>query len=317
MKSKYSTGVIFCLIATLSWGGMFPVMTSALTRVDPFHFTAIRYAIAGLAFALLLLMKEGWKSFSLKGERVFLAWVLGTAGFAGFGFLMFLGQQLAGPTGALTASIISATVPLLSVLANWAIRGVKPAKATTGFILMSFVGVVLVITDGNISAMLSHPASFAAYLPLVAGALCWVVYTLGVSFFPAWSPYRYTTLTTILGLSSVFFVTIFLNLSGYIVTPGAADLAAIAPHLFYMSLVAGVIGVLSWNMGNNIITPLNGVLFMDVVPLTTFIISALTGIVPHPVQIGGACITAAALILNNVYQRRRLAALLKASALPA
>jgi drug/metabolite transporter (DMT)-like permease len=286
---------------------MFPVMTSALTYMDPFHFTAIRYAIAGLTFTALLLFKEGPKAFRLKGERVFLAWFLGSAGFAGFGFLVFLGQKLAGPTGALTASIVLTTVPLLGVLANWFIRGVKPPMATLGFILMSIVGVILVIGEGKVSAMVARPASFAAYLPLLAGALCWVVYTLGASFFPTWSPYRYTTMTTILGLSTVFLVTLVLNRIGYITTPLVADLISTVPHLLYMSLIAGVVGVLSWNIGNSIITPINGVLFMDVIPVTSFTISALTGVIPHPIQIYGACITAAALILNNFYQRRRLA----------
>lgn len=294
---------------------MFPVMTSALTYMDPFHFTAMRYAIAGLAFAALLLVKEGPKAFSLKGERVFLAWFFGSAGFAGFGFLVFLGQKLAGPTGALTASIVLATVPLLGVLANWIIRGVRPPTATLGFILMSLVGVILVISEGDVAALVSRPASFAAYLPLLAGALCWVAYTLGASFFPSWSPYRYTTLTTILGLSTVFVVTLVLNRIGYIATPSAADVISTAPHLLYMSLIAGVVGVLSWNIGNNIITPLNGVLFMDVIPVTSFTISAFTGVIPHPVQVYGACITAAALILNNLYQRRRLARAPKAGAL--
>lgn len=317
MKHNYLSGVILCLIATLSWGAMFPVMTSALSHVDPFHFTAARYTIAGLAFAILLFFKEGAAAFRLKGERVVLAWLLGTAGFAGFGFLVFLGQQLAGPTGALTASIVMATMPLLGVLANWLIRGVKPAKATLGFISMSFVGVLLVITEGHIGALLNRPASFAAYLPLLAGALCWVVYTIGAGFFPTWSAYRYTTLTTLLGLISVFAVTAALDFAEVIHMPSAGDSLAVLPHLLYMSLVAGMIGVLSWNMGNKIITPLNGVLFMDVVPVTAFIISALTGIVPHPVQVYGAVVTATALILNNLYQRRQLAINARMSARPA
>lgn len=316
MKNNYLKGVIFCLIATLSWGAMFPVMTSALQHVDPFHFTAARYALAGIAFTLLLLVKEGTKAFNLKGERVLLAWFLGTAGFAGFGFLVFLGQQMAGPTGALTASIVMATMPLLGVLVNWVIRGVKPPKATLGFITMSFFGVLLVITEGNVGAMLSRPASFVAYLPLLAGALCWVIYTIGASFFPTWSAYRYTTMTTLLGLSSVFAVTLVLNLAGVIQTPTADAVVAVLPHLLYMALVAGMIGVLSWNMGNKIITPINGVLFMDVVPVTAFTISALTGIVPHQVQVYGAIVTATALIMNNLYQRRLLAQNARTAARP-
>lgn len=306
MKNKYSLGAFFCVIATLSWGGMFPVMTSALQHIDPFNFTAMRYTIAGLAFLILLLFKEGLKALNLKGERIVLAWFLGTCGFAGFGFLVFLGQQLAGPTGALTASIVMATMPMLGLLVGWIVKGAKPPMVTLGFILLSFFGVMLVITNGNIGALLSQPQSFAAYVPLLLGALCWVIYTIGASFFPTWSPYRYTTVTTMLGLSSIFAINFVLMVIGYIPIPTVSVVIVVIPHLLYMALVAGFIGVLSWNMGNKIITPLNGVLFMDIVPVTAFTVSALMGIIPSQIQIYGACITAFALILNNLYQRQKM-----------
>lgn len=35
----YMAGVVFCVCATVLMGVMFPVMTSALRRVDPFTFT--------------------------------------------------------------------------------------------------------------------------------------------------------------------------------------------------------------------------------------------------------------------------------------
>ena len=59
MQTSYLRGVLFCLVATVSWGCMFPVMTSALTQMDPFNFTAIRYTITAIPFAVLLLAREG------------------------------------------------------------------------------------------------------------------------------------------------------------------------------------------------------------------------------------------------------------------
>jgi hypothetical protein len=56
-------------------------------------------------------------------------------------------------------------------------------------------------------------------------------------------------------------------------------------------------------MGNRILTQLNGVLFMDVLPVTTFVVSAMSGLIPTHMQIA-ACMTGAALILNNLYLRR-------------
>ncbi|EBP6723997.1 DMT family transporter [Salmonella enterica subsp. enterica serovar Derby] len=297
-------GLLCCLLATVSWGGMFPVMTHALTYIDPFNFTTFRYGIAGIAFALLLLFREGQNSFRLKGERWGLAWLFGTLGFAGFGFLVFLGQSLAGPGGALTASIMMATMPMLGLLTIWALKKVRPHASTMSFILLSFSGVVLVITNGDVFAVLNSPISLAANLLLIAGALCWVLYTIGGSYFPGWSPLRYTTMTTLLGMISVVLIDLFLVGSGAISVPSAASIITIVPHLLYMALVAGLVAVLCWNVGNRIITPTNGVLFMDVVPITAFIVSALNGVVPTNMQITGAVITAMALVLNNLNQRK-------------
>jgi len=44
---------------------------------------------------------------------------------------------------------------------------------------------------------------------------------------------------------------------------------------------------------------------MDVLPVTTFVVSAMSGLIPTHMQITGACMTGAALILNNLYLRRR------------
>lgn len=302
--NTYIKGLLCCLLATVSWGAMFPVMTHALIRIDPFNFTTIRYGIAGIAFALLLLFSEGRPAFRLKNERWGLAWLFGTLGFAGFGFLVFLGQHLAGPGGALTASIMMATMPMLGLLTIWALKKVRPRASTFGFILLSFSGVVLVITDGNASVVLHSPASLTANLLLIAGALCWVLYTIGGSYFPGWSPLRYTTLTTLLGMTSVAATDLLLMVTGIITVPDAAAITAVIPHLLYMALIAGLMAVLCWNIGNRIVTPTTGVLFMDVVPVTAFIVSALNGVVPTHVQIAGATLTATALLFNNLSQRK-------------
>lgn len=304
MKNCYSKGLISCLLATISWGAMFPVMTDALHYIDPFNFTTMRYAIAGFAFALILWFREGRGGFSLSGQRWILAWLFGTFGFAGFGFLVFLGQQMAGPSGALTASIMMATMPMLGLLTVWALKKNRPHASTFGFILMSFTGVLLVITNGNATSVLNSSLNLTANLLLIAGAFCWVLYTVGGSYFPHWSPVRYTTMTTLLGMISVGTIDVTLIITGNIAVPQLSTVSLVTPHLLYMALVAGLIAVLCWNIGNRIITATNGVLFMDVVPVTAFIVSALTGVVPTSVQLTGAVITATALILNNLNQRK-------------
>lgn len=52
--------------------------------------------------------------------------------------------------------------------------------------------------------------------------------------------------------------------------------------------------MLLWKLGNKILTPLYGVLFMDVMPITAFAVSVLSDPVPARVQVLGACITRSA-----------------------
>ncbi|PHM31278.1 DMT family transporter [Xenorhabdus innexi] len=305
MKNSYSMGVICCLIATLSWGATFPIMTSALTRIDPYTFTLLRYGFAGIALLIALFFYEGKQGFKLKGERIGLVWLLGSVGFAGFGFFVFLGQQMAGKSGALTASIMMATMPMLSILVNWVLRKIAPPAISIGLILMSFFGVMTVITKGHYGSLFDVPSSYTANGLIIFGALCWVIYTVGASFFPTWSPLKYTALTTYLGVISILVLNGILYFCGFVSVPKISAFMFVIPHVFYTAFIAGFIGILCWNIGNKILTPLNGVLFMDIVPITAFSISAMTGVKPNVPEIAGACITGSALILNNIYLRYR------------
>lgn len=304
-SGSYLTGVLCCLAATILFGLMFPVMASALTRIDPFTFTSLRYLIAAGASLILLRVNEGPGALQLKGEPIALAWLLGSIGFAGFGFLVFLGQQLAGREGALTASIMAATQPLLGVLINSIARRVLPPRYTVLLVALSFSGVALVMTKGDIGGLLREPQNYSANALIVLGMICWLIYTFGAARFTSWSPLKYTAMTMGLGLMTIVTINLILLAVHVIVLPSPTAFAFIAPHVLYMSLIASLVGVLCWNLGNNILTPLNGVLFMDVVPVTAFIVTAITGILPTHVQIIGACITGGALILNNLYLRYR------------
>jgi drug/metabolite transporter (DMT)-like permease len=281
---------------------MFPVMGSALTVVNPFLFTAIRYTAAAALFLGLLGAVEGRKAFRLE-KRGFALWVLGSLGFAGFGFFVFLGQKMAGRSGAVSASVMMALMPLLSVLINWLFRGAKPLKYTPCFVLMSFLGVLCVVTRGDFASLLLLGENVVADVLILLGAVCWVVYTLGASAFPGWSALRYTALTTALGASTIWLVNLALGAFGCNPVPSLAALASIGPQFAYMILIAGFLGVFAWNSGNKALTPINGVLFMDVVPLTTMAISALQGYVFNRAELLGAGLTLSALVLNNLYQR--------------
>jgi drug/metabolite transporter (DMT)-like permease len=173
------------------------------------------------------------------------------------------------------------------------------------------------VTRGHYAGLVQSPGKYGDDGLIILGALCWVIYTIGAAFFPAWSPYRYTTITTGLGLATAAAITVVLLAFGVIDLPSGHAVVTITPELAYMASAAGFVGVLCWNLGNKILTPLNGVLFMDVVPVTAFTISAIQGVHLALPQVLGGCVTATALILNNVYLRHRMTPAAKPSAAPA
>lgn len=253
MSKKYVYGLILCLIAVLSWGGMFPVMAPALKIMDPFYFTLLRYGSVAIIFAIILLIVEGSKAFKTEGHAIKL-WVFGTAAFAGFSFLVFLGQQLAGQSGSIIASVMMAIQPLLGVLVGWLYRGAKPTVASLISMVIAAIGVFMVVTKGHISVLISGHNTLLAVVFILFGALCWVVYTAGGADFPEWSILRYSTLTAILGVCSV-------------------------------------------------IGAINGILFMNLVPIVAFVITIINGYKVSAFEIIGCLITISALIGNNIYNR--------------
>src|SRR5690348_4626646 len=117
MKERFSSGVLFCLTAVVSWGIMFPIMGTVLPKMNPFFFTAIRYFLAAILFVVLLIFREGWTSL-FQIEKPWMLAFLGSLAFAGYGSFVFFGQQLAGPHGAITTAVFMALMPMLSVFIN-------------------------------------------------------------------------------------------------------------------------------------------------------------------------------------------------------
>ncbi|KAB7707265.1 EamA family transporter [Bacillus aerolatus] len=292
-----------CLFAVLTWGGMYPVMADALKIMDPFYITLFRYGSVSIVFVFWLIMTEGKEHLKVEG-RLKEVLFLGTMGFAGFSFLVFLGQQLAGPSGTVIAAVIMATQPLLGVIVIWITQKTTPKPLTFLFMLTAFVGVVMVISKGDITIFFSKDGNLFANFLILIGAVCWVIYTSGGSSFPDWSPLRYTTVTSIYGYLSIIVIVTGATLMGWLDVPTIKMFSDISGALIYISLIAGVLAVFSWNAGNKILTPINGIVFMNLLPVTTFVISVIQGYELSLFELAGMMIVILSLIANNLYIRK-------------
>jgi drug/metabolite transporter (DMT)-like permease len=86
----------------------------------------------------LLVWSEGSQALRLDGRGWRVA-LLGSSGFAGLGLFLFVGLEHSRPEH---GAIIMATQPLIAALVAWWLRGVRPARATLGFLGIALAGVV-------------------------------------------------------------------------------------------------------------------------------------------------------------------------------
>jgi drug/metabolite transporter (DMT)-like permease len=296
--SNKAAAPALALVAVLSWGAMFPIAAHAIPHVEPFHLTALRYGLASLVFVALLWRVEGRRS--LRPERRLLRlWVLGTVGFAGFNLLSYVGLEHTGPRN---AALIVPTMPLITALVRWIRDGIRPAPVTLGATALALTGVVLVISHGDLGSLADGGVGFGSLLVL-AGVVGWVLYTLGAASFPEWSPLRYTTLSAIPGTVSILVITQVATLAGWVSAPSASAVAAVWPELAFIVVMGAVAAVVSWNAAIRALGPQNGSLFINLVPVTAFVISIGGGYRPRAVELAGAALTISALVGGNLLAR--------------
>jgi len=295
-------GAAFATITAVTWGGQFVVGKSALDRVSAFPLSTIRYAGAAGLWLIVLAVVEGRGALRLDGRGLRLFW-LGSLGFAGFNLLAYTGLAHSRPQ---SASLIVALAPLLTALVLWRRTGKRPTRMTFGFLALALAGVVLVISGGHPSTIVSGSIGWDDALVL-AGVFSFVLYGLGAAQFRDFSPLRYTTLTAALGWTTMAAATAVALGAGLVPVPSGSALLSTTPQIAYLALPGAFIAVLTWNAAIGLIGPQNAVLFGNLIPVTTFAIEIVRGYRPNAVELAGAALTIGALVANNLAARRQAA----------
>ena len=298
MKPQFGLGLAAALFATMTWGVQLPLAKDAFGAVDPFHITATRYLVAALCLAVVLVVREGWGALSYRGHG-WIAAALGVVGICGSPLLTFIGMSM---SRAEHAVVIVTMQPMIAALVLWILRGLCPAPVTVACILAAFTVVLLVVTKGSLT-LVESPRALLGDLIVLVGAVCWVAYTMGLGRLSGWSVWRITVLTMLPGAIMTSLITAGLVGLGVLTVPGPAAVASVAWELAYLTFVGVLAAMLAWNFGTRRIGALNATLFINCMPVVTFVYRALQGRSFAAVEIAGAALVVAALIANNLYLR--------------
>ncbi|QRG66668.1 DMT family transporter [Brevibacillus choshinensis] len=306
MKNKQIIiGSILCMIASMSWGAMFPVAHIALQQIDPFYFSFLRYFFVTVILCGLLWVKEGFSAFRLEGRGRALVF-FGTMAFTVYNMGVFLGQHLMGEAGTIAASIMEVLMPMISILLlSVTTKKMPPSYALTS-IAIALAGALLVITNGSLAFFAKASEQLFPLLLIFAGVIGWVIYSIGGGRFSSWSTLRYSTLTCLLGTAVSFVVVAIASLFQWIPVPTWESVVSIKYEMAFMVLLPGLAALLSWNAGIKALTPLNGILYINLVPITTFILMSFQGYEISMFEFYGTLLVIFALIRNNHFQRKQL-----------
>ncbi|MDN4606300.1 DMT family transporter [Sporosarcina highlanderae] len=304
MKNRVLVAAILCLISAVSWGAMFPVANHAFHHLDPFYFTLFRYGLVTIILLVWLFWKEGINAFRFEGKGWHL-WFFGTMAFTVYNLLIFWGQDLLGNPGTMIASIMESLMPMISIVIAWVFIRQRPQAFTIFCVVIGFVGASLVVTKGNFGTFFTETNDIIPSLLILLAVIGWVVYTMGGGKFSndGWSALRYSTLSCLLGTVTAAIVVFVATLTGYVSVPTVETMIITSPHIAFMVIFPGVIALVGWNYGVSVITPLNGLLFLNFVPVTTLVIQIFQGASITAYDYIGTIFIIVSLLLNNVYLR--------------
>jgi drug/metabolite transporter (DMT)-like permease len=299
MGGRRAQGFAAVLATAILWGVQFPVAKDAFAAVDAYHVTAIRYALGTLLLIPLFVAQEGRTALDYRG-RFWPATVFGLVGMCVSPMLVFQGIAMSRPEH---AAVIVALQPSMAAIADWVLRGRRPANFTLACIAVAFIGVVAVVTKGHPTTMFGQ-GELAGDLVILLGATCWVAYTMATENFRGWSALRFTVLTIVPGTIGCVVVTALLVWAGVATVPGTDALASVWWQLTYLTVGGIVISMICWNWGNQRIGALNTMLLLNSVPVVTFTVRVAQGHRFQAIELAGALVVVAALVANNLYLRR-------------
>lgn len=283
---------VFLVLATAFWAGNFVFGAAALDSVDPVSLTWIRwtFALVPLLVVAQVIEKPDWRA-ALR--HLPLMALLGVLGITGFSLLLYFALEFTSP---LNASLINAVNPalivVLAALLPAAIQGGRREgiswRSALG-ILLGLVGVIIVLTDGDVLSLLRQGVNPGDLLMLGA-ILAWSIYTLVGRRIHDVPP---ITSTAIQATAAVVLLTPFLAIDGLTWPADGPGWGAVLYIALFPSLGAYVL----WNAATRRVPAATASIYINLMVVFTALIGLPFGFGITWVQVLGGVLVVAAVVL--------------------
>lgn len=257
---------LLMLLVPFFWGGAFVAAEHLVMEVSPLVAASFRFLLAGLLLFIFAPMKGQFDFMTFK-KRWRSITLMGLTGIFGYNMFFFYGLQT---TSAINGSLIIATTPAFMTLGAVFLFKERWNKYIGLGIILSFIGVTVVISKGQIATLMQLNFNKGDILFLLA-LICWVSHgLLGRVAMQETSAYLTTTFSTLIGACFLVLLTFF-NLEEW------SKLFTMSKQgwleMIFMIFGSSIFAFLLWNYGIQQIGAAQASIYMNLVPVNTALLA--------------------------------------------
>ena len=262
--------IAYLLTATALWAGNAIAGRVLVGSISPITLSAVRWGLAAL-----LLLPLGWRVFMpgsalWQNKKRFL--LLGLFGVGSYNVLLYLALQT---STAINVTLIGASMPIWMLFIGAVFYQVKPSILQMIGAVVSLLGVGIVLTRGDLSALLSMQMVVGDLLIMLATILwafySWMLSRPGASTERQWPWAEFLMAQVTVGLLWTGFF------DGFEIAAGHAFLDLnwwTASLIVFVAIGPSLIAYRCWGLGVNGAGPTVAAFFANFIPLFTALLSA-------------------------------------------
>ena len=284
---------LYLVLATLFWSGNFVVGQAAVASMSPMDLTFWRWTLAALPLLALahFVEKPDWGAVLRRWPVLLLLSVLGMSGYT----LLLYGAL--GYTSAMNASLITAANPALIVVMAIVLLGEKTTRLGWLGIGLGLLGVLLVLTRGELQRVFSLSIN-TGELMMIGAIVVWGSYTI---------------IARRLDIPAIAATAVQVVIATVTLAPFALALHVRFPEtpaegwsLAYIAVFPSLGAYLFWNLALKTTPPGTAGNYLNLMVVFTAIITVALGTPLTLVQVVGGLMVVAGVLLTGLKGQARL-----------